>query len=268
MVKKKNLASLTTQTQKMGHHNGKEILAKTVIDSLPLSNTFSIKNFTSICNQQYLRSQVELIADGTMEKQLSPTTEQQLGTDTFVFFFLAPFSYPNTQCGILFKKEMQKTYKNKSEASPFDSGGLLEKFTLPPGIAPKDFLYRHLLPVPEHEELLEAALIFLFNDPTDYIHGINPLHPSPVNITGGDRRRWTHEVRIASPIPIYDPTGIEAVFLMKNRLTEPGIEDFLTYCNNHGILSITFDSPLNQAFDEMKQLCIAHIEGKIGNLTP
>ena len=268
MVKKKNLASLTTQTRKMGHHNGKETLAQAVMASLPLSNTFPVKTFASICGQRYLRSQADLMAAGIMKQPSGPTTEQQLGTDTSVFFFLAPFSYPNTQCGILFKREMQKTYKNKGEASSFDSGGLIRHFTLPAGIAPKGFLSRHLLPVPGHEELLETSLVYLFKDPKDYIFGKDPLHSGPVVLSGGDRRRWTHEVRIASPIPVYDALQVEAVFLMKDRLTVPEIENFLTYCKTHGILRIRFDAPFDQAFDKMKQLCINYIEDKIGALAP
>ncbi len=268
MARNKNLTSLISQTRRMGHHNGKEALAKAVMDSLPLSNTFPVKTFASICGQGYLRSQADLITDGVMKRPSEPTTEQQLGTDTSVFFFLAPFSYPNTQCGILFKKELQKAYKSKSNASPFDSGGLINHFKLPIGIAPKDFLNRHLLPVPGHEELLETSLVYLFKDPKDYIFGEDPLHSGPVTLTGGDRRRWTHEVRIASPIPVYEPTGIEAVFLMKDRLTDPEIENFLTYCKTHGILRIRFDAPFDQAFDTMKKLCISYIEDKIGALVP
>ena len=85
-------------------------------------------------------------------------------------------------------------------ATPFDSGGLLKCFVLPGPETPQQFLARHELPIPEHRRYLRLSMDTLFSHPRDYVEGTEPCRPGPIGLSGGDCRRWTHEVRIPDRI--------------------------------------------------------------------
>jgi hypothetical protein len=67
-----------------------------------------------------------------------------LGTAGSVFFFVSPFRYPNTGCGLLFASTLELLHTDDGVASPFDSGGLLDVFTRSDMTeSPREFLSRH-----------------------------------------------------------------------------------------------------------------------------
>ena len=103
----------------------------------------------------------------------------------------------------------------------------------------------------------------------DYLDGNDPTEPGPVLLVplkkeDADRRGWTHEVRIASPISLDKYEQIEAVFLVKNRLTNDSILRFFTDCQKNGIYTKPFDASKGNDFVKMQQMSIDYIKQKIG----
>ena len=100
--------------------------------------------------------------------------------------------------------------------------------------------------------------MYLFAAPSDYIYGDDPVKKGPVPLSGGDRRRWTHEVRIKRDISI--EKYLEAVFVARNRVILNHCEEFLTECREKGIPVQKFDAPANGAFEALKMECIDYLE--------
>jgi len=46
------------------------------------------------------------------------------GNEDSVFFYVAPFRYPNTGCGLLFAATLESAHRDDGAATPFDSGWL------------------------------------------------------------------------------------------------------------------------------------------------
>jgi hypothetical protein len=70
-------------------------------DSLYLAHSTSDTNFSDIC------------ASGRLRPAISPRpdcAEVLLGTAGSVFFFVSPFRYPSTSCGLLFAKSLESDY--------------------------------------------------------------------------------------------------------------------------------------------------------------
>ena len=129
-----------------------------------------------------------------------------------VFFFVAPFRYPSTSCGLLFSRTLEDEASSTGASTPFDSGGLVSKFQRPhPSEPVRDFFARHELPPSAHRRHLGMSMSLLFDQPHDYVEGREPKRPHPMGITGGDQRRWTHEVRIPDRVGVRG-SHLEAVF--------------------------------------------------------
>ncbi|MCK5798429.1 MAG: hypothetical protein KAI47_14660 [Deltaproteobacteria bacterium] len=65
-----------------------------------------------------------------------------------------------------------------------------------------------------------------------------------VGLTDGDRRRWTHEVRIQDRLSILGSEHhIEAVFVVRSRGYDPEIERYLTWCEETGVSYRVVDEP-------------------------
>ena len=244
----------------MGEDNGERPAADRIAYMLPISTATSIANASKIIESRHLYSKKRLIELGLSKKKEEKTPEEILGTDRAVFFFCAPFAYPETDFGFLFKPEIENVFSDHTTASPFDSGGLLEKITINSSDkAPVSFLKNHLLPPVDHRKLLCESLVYLFATPSDYIYGDDPVKKGPVPLSGGDRRRWTHEVRIEKDISI--AKYLEAVFVPINRTIEKNLEDFLTECKyNKKIPVKKFVAPTHGKFEALKMECIDYLE--------
>ena len=121
----KNLQRLISKTKTMGKDNGERQAAERIAHMLPISTATSIANLLKICESRSLYSRKRLIELGLSKRKEEKTDEEILGTDRAVFFFCAPFAYPDTDFGLLFKPEMESAFSDHATASPFDSGGLL-----------------------------------------------------------------------------------------------------------------------------------------------
>jgi hypothetical protein len=183
-----------------------------------------------------------------------------LGTADSVFFYVSPFRYPHTGCGLLFAHSLESEYENDGVATPFDSGGLMNKFIRPnPDEPPKEFLSRHELPIPEHRRYLCQSKDALFHTPADYVEGSHPRWPGPIGLDGGDQRRWTHEVRIPDRVPVRG-SHLQAVFAPKARVAaSSAVEDLFQWCTTEGVDRITFDTPRGDDFEALRRECLSYI---------
>ncbi len=122
-------------------------------DSLYLAHSTSDEKFSNINASGRLSSAASLAA--SHRGSLRPScAEVVLGTADSVFFYVSPFRYPNTSCGLLFAASLESHHGDDGAASPFDSGGLIEICVRhDPTEPPREFLSRHELPLPEHREL-------------------------------------------------------------------------------------------------------------------
>ena len=229
-------------------------MAAKLSDSLFLSNASTKDDFIKICKGGALKSQVLL--------NRIKATEQKLGTAHYVFFFAAPFRYPDTNCGLLFSTTLEKTASG-AVATPFDSGSLDGICQWPdPKLTMMDFLERHELPVPGHRAYLKRRMEVLFEKPEDYVDGVNPTRPCCIGLTGGDQRRWTHEVRIPDQVELMGG-HLEAVFVSDAAAKEPAIKSFLEKCEVQEVQYFTFPSAGRDEYERMHQLCLDFIEQTI-----
>jgi len=227
-------------------------------DSLYLANSASDAKFSAICASGYLSSAASL---GPMSPKCA---EAALGTAGSVFFYVSPFRYPYTGCGLLFAHSLESEHENDGVAIPFDSGGLLKKLVRRNlAESPQEFLSRHEPPIPEHRRYLCRSMDALFLKPEDYIEGSPPRRPGPIGLDDGDQRRWTHEVRIPDRVPVRG-SHLQAVFAPKARVAaNPAVEDLFQWCAIEGVDHISFVAPGPDDFEGLRRECLAYIRRKL-----
>ena len=230
--------------------------------SLYLAHSRSDANFGKICEGGRLLSSDRLAALGI---PLDPScTGMFMKTTGSVFFYVAPFRYPNTGCGLLFATTLESAHPDEGLAAPFDSGALRNHLTRPdPAESPQAFLSRHELPLPEHRRYLGMCMGTLFRQPGDYVEGADPHLPGPVGLTGGDQRRWTHEVRIPDEVALRSE-HLQAVFVPKSALeNDARVRAFLHWCATQGVDRITFNAPRGEGFASLQQSCMDYIQRRL-----
>ena len=225
--------------------------AKTLSESLFLAHSTAGAKFALICRDQGL-------------KGFHGRVEVQMGTEDCVFFYLSPFRRPNTSCGFLFSRNLEISRRGDGAASPFDSGSLVEHCVRPDQTQSlRDFLAVHELPIPDHRHYLSLCMRSLFGDPADYVNGIHPQFPGPIGLTGGDHRRWTHEVRIKGQVSLKDG-HLQAVFASRARAaSDPNIRSVFEWYLTAGVDRILFDNPGEEDFEALKRECLEYIGRKI-----
>lgn len=231
--------------------------------ALYLSHGTSSSAFSSISTQGELLSQSELIRLGLRNPD-PECAEELLGTGRFVFFYVAPFRYPNTACGVLFASALEEEHRNEGVAAPFDTGGLIRVFTRSdPSESPQTFLARHEVPLPGHRTYLALSMDIAFQQAVDYIEGRGPWLASPLGITGGDARRWTHEVRIPERVSL-QTRHLQAVFAPRARVraSQP-VKDLFQRCLANGVDTVMFDTPSADEFETLRNECLGYIRRKL-----
>ena len=232
-------------------------LAGRIAEQIPLSHGTSGVNFAKITEAR------ALVCPAQLPGWSPACTEGRLGTGDGVCLFAAPFGYPKSECGFLFHYTLDDAERTTGIATPFDSGGLRNIFVRPSSSeSAVEFLRRHEVPIPEHRTLLRATLEWLFADPWDYVCGVDPRHPGPMGLEGGDRRRWTHEVRIHGRVEI--GWYLEAVFVAASRANDGRVQDFLEHCDNLGVYWEKFDTPHGNEFTILKKRSIEYLRTKLG----
>jgi hypothetical protein len=237
--------------------------ASRLSDSLYLAHSTFAKSFRSICDSGFIYSAASLAA--ARGESLAPAcTEVVLGTAGSVFFYVSPFRYPNTTCGLLFAKSLESHLHDAGVATPFDSGGLLEWLARPdPAEPPRDFLARHELPIPEHRRYLGLSMAVLFDKPGDYFEGTDPLWPGPIGLTGGDHRRWTHEVRIPDRVFVRG-SHLQAVFATTAQVArDPAVRSLFQWCEGEGVDRVAFATPRGNDFEALRRECLDYIRQRL-----
>ena len=220
----------------------------------------------AVCESGYLKSMTLLTNEGITNMR-PDSAEVLLGTCDAVFFYVGPFCYPATNCGLLFSASIENEHgPDGASATPFDSGGLAKHLSWPSkGLeTAREFFERHELPVPEHREYLRESLQCLFAHPEDYLDSDpESIHSGPIGLAGGDRRRWTHEVRIPGRITLRSPY-LRAVFASRNRVrvvTE--MEELFNWCLEHGVDRRMFDAPEGDEFAGLRRECLEYLRETI-----
>jgi hypothetical protein len=260
-----NLDDLCRRLEEYGRANGLAVpdpapdAAKRLGDSIYLAHSTADAPFAAICASGWLASAERQAADH--KRPLSPTrTEVAMGTEDSVFFYVAPFRYPNTGCGLLFAATLESAHRDDGAATPFDSGWLT-KLRVRPHLAEtvRGFLARHELPVPEHRRYLGMSMDILFEKPEDYVDCTEPRWPGPIGLTEGDQRRWTHEVRIPDRVFVRG-SHLQAVFAPSARAAEDGpIGRLFEWCIENSVDHIDFDAPREDDFEGLRRECRAYI---------
>ncbi len=221
-----NLSRLLQHIEEHGHLHSrpptkaKERIAKQLAEAMPLSHTTRRATFGNILNADQLSSPKRLVeySKNSIDEN-NPPVEYRLGTEDSVFLFAGPFSFPVKFCGFLWRADLERREDVEGDASPFDSGGLVDVFSRPDASESKrTFLDRHRLPLGKHREYLQRKMVWLFEDPWYYVDAPQDdveIDDPVIGLTGGDRRRWTHEVRILGQLPLR--ADLIAVFLPRGE---------------------------------------------------
>ena len=237
--------------------------AEALSQSLFLAHSTPDGKFPAICRSNQLLSPAGLAR--ARGRHLRPdSAEAVLGTGEFVFLYAAPFRFPATGCGLLFAASLEDGYREDGASTPFDSGGLVNVFSRPdPNEPARTFQARHELPIPEHRDYLRQAMLLLFDRPLDYVEGGDPVWPGPIGVSGGDRRRWTHEVRIPERVHVRS-AHLQAVFARTALVgCDAAVENLCRWCDQHGMEVVTFDMPRGDDFETLQRECIAYIRQKL-----
>jgi hypothetical protein len=237
--------------------------AKVLSEGLYLAHSTASARFSGIAATGRLLSTAR-VAAATGVPLKPGLVEVLLGTADSVFLYVGPFRYPPTGCGLLFARSLEEQHKEDGVATPFDSGGLVKEFTrLDLSESPSAFLSRHELPIPDQREYLGLSLSILFGKPADYVDGVEPRWPGPIGLTGGDRRRWTHEVRI--PEQVWIRTGhLQAVFAPTSRIAaDPEIGRLFEWCGREGVDRVSFPISRADDFEALQRVYLEYIRARL-----
>lgn len=201
--------------------------AKTIAAGIGLAVSVPRGDFDSVVKHEHLFSQLQLVR---VKLRHAPdpetlTPESLLGTADDVFTYAGPCRYRTARqaqgVGLLFQWEIEEERSDDAVATPFDSGAVF-KFLRPadPLHEQVAFVRRHELPVPRYRRLLEQYLAACFREPADYIRGTDP-HWWPIQVQGGDARRWTFEVRFRTRLSINH--RLLAAFIPIAMAAEPSV---------------------------------------------
>lgn len=236
-----------------------------VAQKVLLAHSTGVGPFAEICADGRILSSLQLHNAGIPRFGRGvPQSEQRLGTEDYVFLYVAPFRFPDTECGFLFHKNLEIDRRDVGLATPFDTGGLINH------LRPHDtdegrrlFLARHDLPIPDYRAYLEKLLYVCFADPQHYLDGTGPDVDIPIDVNGGDMREWTFEVRIESEVSIR--LDLQAVFVSIAGSAETAVVDFLVQCEQDGVDIENWSSfRSTQNFREFKARCLSYIRNYVG----
>ncbi|RFC52812.1 MAG: hypothetical protein DVB22_000169 [Verrucomicrobia bacterium] len=174
---------------------------------MPLTHSTNDKAFRGIIAAGALQS-------NDARNRNSRDVDQVLGSTNHVFLYLGAAAFPKQEVAFIFKAELTVSSAGSAVATPFDSGGCMGRFSLPPGTDPVQFVRDHELPVPDCREYLKDLLAKCFHSIESYLSGdryytcpaCNATLPDPhglgpaiIDDHGLDR---IHEVRIQGHVDL------------------------------------------------------------------
>lgn len=242
--------------------NSTRSLCKLIAERLPLSHSTGRQPFLSIVEHDSLFSWPQLVRRGLAraDPKAEPSVEETLGTVDSVFTDAAPFCYPETACGFLFRTELEQLRGDGALATPFDSGAT-RRFLRPDDSTAQQvaFVRTHELPAPDYRRVLETLLETCFTSPWDYLESRDPA-TWPIPVVGGDWRRWTFEVRFQDQIRL---TGVLlAVFVPRSVASEFRVLRRISAWRRAGVEIKLYD-PKDTQWQTLHELSIDHLKGSL-----
>ncbi len=238
-------------------------LCKLLAEEIPLSHATGQEAFLSVLEHGALFSWPQLIKRRLARPSpgVESSVETTLGTEDSVFTYAAPFRYPETSCGLLFKTELERHRTDQSWATPFDSGATL-RFLRPDDSEEEQiaFVRCHELPVPDYRQALEKLLENCFASPWDYVEGTDPLRwPVPVN--DGDWRRWTFEVRFQDQIRL--TRALLAAFLPRAVASEIRVLQQIAAWRRSGIEVKLYEAPRGAEWQTLQSMSVDYLRSSL-----
>jgi hypothetical protein len=138
---------------------------------MPLTHSTNDKAFRGIIAADALQS-------NDARNRKSRDVDQVLGSTNDVFLYLGAAAFPNQEVAFIFKAELTVSSAGSAVATPFDSGGCMGRFSLPPGTNPVQFVHDHELPVPACRDYLGDLLAKCFHSIESYLSG-DPHYTCP-----------------------------------------------------------------------------------------
>lgn len=261
-------SNLSEQCNKLRAHKGAHLAAPSNLAAhlswkLFLAHSTDAAAFASVCGGMGLYSREELARNGG--RALRADDRDVLnGTAGCVFLYAAPFRYPDTTCGFLFRPSLESERREDGSASAFDSGGLGGAIQFPAGFSStRTFLEAHSLPIPEHREYLCLTMDNLFADPKHYLDGTPRTDDGCLGLSGGDCRMWTHEVRVPRFVPLRG-VHLQAVFAPQSVVSgSRAVEDLFAWCDQEGVDTIAIPNSGDGDFDILRRHCISYVEQEL-----
>jgi hypothetical protein len=197
-----------------------ESIARGAAKRMPLSHTTRESLFRKVIECGALLSSDQRGA-------VPRSVDAELGGSNEICFYLGSAAFPNNEFGLLFSNHFADAFEalNTASATPFDSGGCVSRYTLPPDTEPIAHVRAHKMPVPECREYLGDLLATYFEVPAAYLAGrpftcpgcLKPLadpHGMPDYEDGLVRM---HEVRIPTRVDLEFPSLI-AIFAPQGNI--------------------------------------------------
>ena len=240
--------------------DGQIAAAKNLASGVFLSHSTSSENFAKVCDSGLLLSPSRLDEEGI--KPLADTAvERTLGTEGSVFLYATSFFFPNSGCGLLFRRSIEGEYSGGS-ATPFDSGGLVNIFDRPNNESPRAFFDDHKLPLSGYRDYLGKALSGMWSSPVDYLTGEEPEYAGPIGLSGGDFRRCAYEVRLGDELPVRN-CRLQAVFLPKSLALVPDVESYVNWCLVEGFDVEFVDAKGRNDHSQLKKSCVKYLQKQL-----
>lgn len=238
-------------------------LRQRIAHQTPLSHATGRDTLLAILLQGGLLSGPGQVDRGLLRPESGPpSVEAILGTEDAIFTYTAPFRYPETSCGLLFKVALEQSRSSDAVATPFDSGSTIRH--LRPRDSQEeqiDFVRSHELPVPHYRVALERLLRH-FASAWDYIDGTDPFPSWPIPVEGGDWRRWTFEVRFRDMIQLNG--SLLAAFLPVAVASHPRVAPKIARWRQVGVEVRYLRTPRTDDWRALRRMSIEYIRELLG----
>jgi hypothetical protein len=203
---------------------------------MPLSHTTPEKRMPVVIKAGALLSPEK-------RKESPRSVDAKLGGGDEICLYLGSAAFPGNEFGFLFSSTLTSSCRDRASATPFDAGGCMRRYDLPPGTDLLAHVREHSMPVPGCREYLGDLLTSHFMNSQAYLSG-QPItcpvcgkHPDdPHNMPdyeGGLVR--THEVRISGRVDLEFPSLL-AIFAPQGNVP-PSLASLIM----SGVELVTYD---------------------------
>lgn len=235
--------------------------AQQAAGAMPLSHTTSEKRMPGTIK-------VGALLSPEMRSERPRSVDALLNGGDEICFYLGSAAFPGNEFGFLFSSTLTSSCRDRASATPFDSGGCMRRYDLPPGTNRLAHVRSHKMPVPECREYLGDLLASHFMNSNAYLAGqpftcpvcmkvLDDPHNMPDYDLGLVR---THEVRISGRVDLEFPSLL-AIFAPQGNVP-PSLATLIM----SGVELVTYeDDGGKQRGGALRQISIDYILDKILN---